>query len=229
MSSGPKQLPLRLPVEAAFDREDLIESPANATAVAMIDAWPDWPGRVAILAGPAGSGKSHLAAIWASKSGSEVCILSNLGRAIEQLVQAASNGSSILIEDTGRGDLDEAALFHLINAVREGEGYCLITSRKLPTRWEISLPDLLSRLKAAQVVELHEPDDFLLRQVVIKLFADRQLLVEPRVVDYCMTRMERSLEAAGRLVEVIDTEALARRSKISRGMVASALDALGMV
>ena len=172
--------------------------------------------------------KSHLAAIWATRSAAGTCFSSDLGQSLEQLVPAVSNGGNILVEDAGQGDLDEAALFHLINVVREGGGYCLITSREPPARWNVSLPDLSSRLKATQVVELHEPDDVLLRQVIIKLFADRQLLVEPRVVDFCMTRMERSLEAAGKLVDAIDTEALARRSKISRAMAASALDALGM-
>ena len=141
---------------------------------------------------------------------------------------AATGGGSVVIEDVVDGKLDEAALFHLMNAVREGEGYCLITSRTLPSRWDVGLADLRSRLTATQMVELHEPDDALLRQVMMKLFADRQLLVEPRVIDFCMTRMERSLEAAGRLVDAIDIEALSRRSKISRAMAITALDTLGM-
>lgn len=228
MSSDPKQIPLHLPVDAAFDREDLIESPANATAVAMIDAWPDWPGRIAVLAGPAGSGKSHLATIWASRSGAKTCDTPDLVGSLDELVMAATGGGSVVIEDVVDGKLDEAALFHLMNAVREGEGYCLITSRTLPSRWDVGLADLRSRLTATQMVELHEPDDALLRQVMMKLFADRQLLVEPRVIDFCMTRMERSLEAAGRLVDAIDIEALSRRSKISRAMAITALDTLGM-
>ncbi len=228
MSSGPKQIPLRLPVDAAFDREDLIESPANATAVAMIDAWPDWPGRIAVLAGPAGSGKTHLATIWASRAGAKTCNTQDLAASLAELVNEATSGGSVVVEDVGVGELDEQSLFHLMNAVREGEGYCLITSRTLPSRWVVALPDLRSRLTATQKVELHEPDDVLLQQVMMKLFADRQLLVEPRVIDFCMTRMERSLEAAGRLVDAIDREALSRRSKITRAMATAALDALGM-
>lgn len=224
--SGVSQIPLRLPVNSALGREDLIESPANATALAMVDAWPEWPGRLTILAGPAGSGKSHIASVWAGMAEAQSCPANALDHHAARLVKIASSGTNVVLEDAGRGGYEEAALFHLINAVREGGGYCMITSRSWPRRWDVKLPDLLSRLKAAQLVELKQPDDALLRQVMLKLFADRQLLVEPRVVEYCVKRMERSLEAAARLVAAIDADALAAHAKVSRSVAARALDTL---
>jgi len=222
------QLPLDLQLEASAMREDLIESPANSTAVAMIDAWPDWPGSLAVLAGPVGSGKSHLSSVWISAAGGTACPMSNLSDHLEELQNCLQSGGNILLEDAGAGIIDETALFHLLNSVREAGCHCLITSRSWPLEWNVQLPDLLSRLRAAQVVELLEPDDLLLKQVMVKLFADRQLMVDEKIIDYCALRMERSLETAACLVAEVDAEALSRKTPISRSIAAQVLARMGM-
>lgn len=219
-----RQLPLNLPVDNAQDREDLIVSPANRQAVEFIDAWPDWPGPVAVLAGPVGSGKSHMAAIWAARAGAPTIAMDRLEDAGESLEDL----DCVVIEDARPGAIPETALFHLINHLRASGGHCLITSREWPTAWQVELPDLASRLRAAQLVELSEPDDALLRQVIVKLFADRQIAIDPGVVDYLVTRMERSLGAAGELVAEMDREALSRNARLTRSVAAAALKRLAM-
>lgn len=92
--------------------------------------------------------------------------------------------------------------------------------------WPVELPDLKSRLKAATVVEIGEPDDELLMQVLTKLFADRQLFVDERLIGYIVARMERSLEAAQTIVERIDHLALARATRPTRALAAEVLEAL---
>src|SRR2546425_12799629 len=69
MSTGPRQLALALVHEESLAREDFLNGPSNAAALALVDAWPDWPGRAVVLIGPEGSGKSHLASIWAQAAG----------------------------------------------------------------------------------------------------------------------------------------------------------------
>ncbi|MEC9344189.1 MAG: hypothetical protein VYD64_10140 [Pseudomonadota bacterium] len=219
-----RQIPLDLPVDAARARDDLIASPANRQAIEFIDAWPDWPGPVAVLAGPVGSGKSHMAGIWAERAGAHVVDMSGL----EEPGTATGEWSAVVLEDARPGGIPETALFHLINHLRATGGHCLITSREWPTAWRVALPDLASRLRAAQLVELAEPDDELLRQVIVKLFADRQIVIDPGVVEYLATRMERSLGAAGRLVAEIDREALSRNIRPSRSVAATALKRLAM-
>lgn len=226
--SGITQLPLDLANEPASCREDLIESAANQTAISMIDAWPDWPGPLTILAGPVGSGKTHIARAWVDMVNGEVCECSTIAAKLDDLISHAEKGMPLLIEDAGKGLVDETALFHILNAVRQANGFCLITSRSWPVEWQIKLPDLLSRLKAAQLVELEEPDDELLKMVMFKLFSDRQLMVDEKVIDYCVLRMERSLGSAGKLVAAIDAEALSKKSGITRATASKALDALGM-
>lgn len=215
----PDQIPLDFAHPSAETRDDLIVSDPLSAAVTLVDRWPDWPSPVVILAGPVGSGKSHLAAIWAAHSGAvRVTAAADDVTAIE----AVASGP-LLIEDIDRAGFDETALFHLINAVRAAGSTMLITTRLWPAAWKVTLPDLASRLKAATIVEIGEPDDDLLAQVLVKLFADRQIVVDDRIVAYMVARMERSLAAARLLVARIDEIALSRRAPVSRAIAAQAL------
>ena len=175
--------------DAASGRDDLLVSDPLSAAVKIVDHWPHWPSPVVILAGPVGSGKSHLASIWRERSGA-IAIHPKAGSGAA--VVAASG--PVLFEDVDRQGFDDTELFHVINSVRENGTSLLMTSRLWPMSWPVELPDLRSRLKAATVVEIGEPDEELLSQVIVKLFADRQLYIDDKLVVYIVTRMERSLE-----------------------------------
>lgn len=211
------QLALDLPHRAATGREDFLVSPANEAAVAAVDRWPDWPSPVLVLVGPPGSGKTHLADVWRTRSSAALTRAAGLDR--EQLPLLMRSGA-VVVEDAPGDALDEVALFHLINMARESKGAVLITSQRFPAQWNIALPDLRSRLKAAQVAQLGDPDDALLRGVLVKLFADRQLNVGETVISYMIMRMERSLDTARHLVAAIDARALAEKAEITRAFVA---------
>ncbi|MBD9371742.1 hypothetical protein IB238_03675 [Rhizobium sp. ARZ01] len=213
-----EQLPLAFQHVPASGREDLLISDPLSAAVTVVDAWPNWPSPVVILAGPVGSGKSHLAAIWQEKSGaSEIRPIEGGG------AEEAAAAGPVLFEDADRRGFDDRSLFHVINNVRQHGHTLLITTRLWPMSWPVELPDLRSRLKAATVVEIGEPDDELLSQVIVKLFADRQLFVDDRLVAYMVARMERSLDAAQTLVERLDRLALGRGSRITRALAQEVL------
>jgi chromosomal replication initiation ATPase DnaA len=216
-----EQLPLALTHDAATGRDDLLIAEPVSAAVAIIDAWPHWPSPVVILTGPAGSGKSHLASIWREKSGA-IAIHPKAGA--DAAMQAAAG--PVLFEDADRCGFDENALFHVINSVKENRTSLLMTARLWPMSWSVSLPDLRSRLKAATVVEIGEPDEDLLGQVIIKLFADRQLNIDDRIVAYIVQRMERSMEAAQGVVDRLDRLALARGTRITRTLAAEVMESL---
>lgn len=218
----PSQLPLDLPVENNIGRDDLVVGDANSVAIELIDQWPNWQASVLILAGPTGSGKSHLASIWAKKAHALTYSATELASADNKSDEA----HNFVIEDISEIRINEIALFHLINSCREKGGYCLLTSSSWPQSWNISLPDLSSRLKAATLVELREPDDLLLKQTLIKLFADRQIHVERSVVDYLVLRMERSVKTARIIVERLDRLALATGKPITRSMASKILEVL---
>ncbi len=213
----PAQLPLELPIDNAVGRDDLVVGEANAVAVELIDRWPDWPTSVVILAGPSGSGKSHLAAIWANKADAWKGNAADL---------ASASKNCIVVEDIDQGTFDETALFHLINQVREQGSHMLLTCTTWPQSWNIALPDLMSRLRAATLIELSEPDDMLLKMTLAKLFADRQVTVERNVIDFLVLRMERSISAARLIVERLDQQALATGKPITRPMASKVLEML---
>lgn len=218
MPMMPRQLPLSLPHRAAMTRADFLVGESNRAAIAAIDAWPHWPAPVTLIVGPPGSGKSHLVEIWRTASGAVVTPADRLGD-----VEALTGRVAIAVEDLHHSPLDEPALFHLVNRAAERGAALLMTSRKWPSALPLKLPDLASRLRAARPVELGAPDDALLRQVLIKLFADRQLSVDAQVVETIALRMERSLDAAGAIVAELDREALAAGSPVTRRMAISLL------
>jgi len=213
-----EQLPLAFGHDPATGRDDLLLAKPVDAAVAMIDAWPHWPAPVVVIAGPVGSGKSHLAAIWREKAGAALVSV-RPGEGAE----AAAERGPVLIEDADRAGFDDRTLFHVINNVRQHGHTLLMTSRLWPMSWPVELADLRSRLKAATVVEIGEPDDELLSQVIVKLFADRQLFVDEKLVAYIVARMERSLEAAQTLVDRLDRLALSRGSRITRALAQEVL------
>jgi chromosomal replication initiation ATPase DnaA len=211
------QLPLALAHRPSYGRDDFMAGPSNRAALRLIESWPNWPSSIVVLTGPPGSGKTHLVHIWAARAGAEILSASALQSARLPWLPASA---ALAIEDATPDQIPEEALFHLINLVREESGWLLITSRLRAEDWQISLPDLSSRLRLAAPVALGAPDDDLLRQVLVKLFADRQLLVDKPVIDYLLTRMERSLSAAVDLVEALDGKALAAGRRITRPMAA---------
>lgn len=214
------QMSFDLPVQAAMSVEDFIIDETNSSAFEVISNWPNWPSNVIVLAGPVGCGKSHLSAIYMNLSD---CILLSAKDLPEPEHLPRLADQSVLVEDIHDADLDEVKLFHLLNHVREQASTLLITSRTWPESWALSLPDLRSRLRAAHPLELNEPSDQLLKQVFVKLFADRQLNVEGRVLDYLLVRMERSLSAAGNVVDQLDRLSLERNKPITRQLAAEVI------
>ena len=217
----PRQLAFDIPHRTALGLEDFLVSQSNAAAVSLVDRWPDWPVRAAVIAGPAGSGKSHLVNVWCVKSQARVVSAADV--TTENVPELAAAGA-LGVEDVDKGTLDERALFHLLNLVREQRLFVLMTTATRPGDLQISLPDFSSRFKALPLAEIDAPDDALLSAVLVKQFSDRQLIVDPAVISYCLVRMERSMDTARRLVNEIDKLALALRKGVSRGLVAKALD-----
>ncbi|MGN1287313.1 MAG: chromosomal replication initiator DnaA, partial [Bradyrhizobium sp.] len=191
-SVQPRQLALALPHEEKLTRDDFLEGPANEAALALIDSWPDWPNRIMLLVGPDGSGKSHLAAIWAESVGARATAAHAL---TADTVPAALATGALVVEDLRPSDFDERAMFHLMNLARQDDAYVLITARVPPSAFEIELRDLRSRLRAVPTVTLLPPDDQLFRGLIVKFCADRQMSVDEPLVSYLTNRIEGSYTA----------------------------------
>lgn len=211
----------------ASSRDDFLITAANRDALAMLDAPERWPqGRLLLIGGP-GAGKSHLVGFWAAEHGAHVCHGWTLSpENVDDLVRP---GAALVVEDaheTGANPAAEQGLFHLWNLAGARGALLLITARTVPRDWGLALPDLRSRLETAAQAVLGPPDDALLRAVLVKQFADRQIQVAPEVVEWLGLRMDRDLGLARRLVAAIDRESLADRRAITRRLAAELLDKL---
>jgi chromosomal replication initiation ATPase DnaA len=216
--SAALQLALDLGHHPAFGRSDFLVAESNEEAVAWIDAWPAWPGPVVVVHGPAGSGKSHLGAVWSERSAAIGFVAGEDPR--NQLGSARAS----LVDDADAFP-DDVSLFHLINIMAERQGHVLVLARTAPAHWQRRLPDLLSRLRAAPTVAIREPDDALIGAVLVKLFTDRQIRISSDAIGYLVTHMERSLDAARDVVAAADRRALAAGRAVTVPLLRDVLNA----
>ena len=217
MSAAPRQLVLALDHAESFAREDFLAGPPNAAGLALIERWPDWPAPAMALVGPEGAGKSHLAAIWAEASGARVLSAKLIGET--DLPGALATGA-LVIEDLSPEAFDERALFHLLNLAREQSAFLLLTSRTPPAGFALAIRDLASRLRAVPVVTLAPPDDALLRALIVKLAADRQLALDEALVTFLVNRIERSYAAVRAALTRMDEEAMRLHRPVTRALAA---------
>lgn len=215
------QLRLELEHPPAFSRADFIVSPSNAGAAAALDAWPDWIGGALTLVGPPGSGKTHLATVWAERAGAVALTPEALA-----VLDTATLGHQPVLLDRADAATDEA-LFHLINRAAAGDGSLLLVDRKRPSAWPSALPDLRSRLNALRVAEIGEPDDALLLAVLQKFFRERSITPVEDVLTYLVKRIERSVLQARAIADQLDREMDARQRPLTKALARSVLERAG--
>jgi chromosomal replication initiation ATPase DnaA len=214
---APRQLVLALDHSVSFAAEDFLQGPSNVAALTLIERWPDWPDRTVAMIGPEGSGKSHLASIWAEVTGAR--ILSAKLLSITDLPAAFVTGALVL-EDLEFAGLDERSLFHFLNLAREQRAFVLITSRSPLSTFPVTIRDLASRMRVLPSVTLTSPDDALLRALMVKLAADRQIVLDETLVNYLANRIERSFAAARAAVHRLDEEAMRQHRPVTRALAA---------
>lgn len=199
-----EQLPFDLGHRSALTRDDFWVSSSNAEAVGWIDRWPQWPAHMLIVHGPAGCGKSHLC----------------------HVMQARGDDRVLVIDDADKRATHEAqaqALLHAINAKIESGGDVMLTGQLPPAGWRCDLADLRSRLTAAPAVAIEAPDDTLMAVVLTKLFSDRQISVPQEVVQFVLTRAERSFDSLRRIVAAVDRKALTEKRAVTVPLVRDVL------
>ncbi len=203
------QLRLGLAREPDHARAAFVVSDSNTLAAATLDSWPDWRGGALALVGPPGSGKTHLAAIWAKRVGAFT--LPPEGSNLHEM------SGPILVEDPN-ARLGEETLFHLVNLAAQPGGGLLLTSRLAPSQWPAQLPDLRSRLNALPVAQLQEPDDAVLGSMLDKFFRERNIRPSEELLAYLVRRIERSAQSASDVVARLDEAAYDMRRGVSRSL-----------
>lgn len=221
-----EQLVLDLPQRQALGRDAFLVTDSNRQAVHVIDAYADWAYPVQWIYGPSGSGKSHLAAVLASQAPAHLIGDDRpLADAVAKFIGGDGGDRIVIIDPLYLPDgRQEEALFHIFNHALNDGCKLLLLSEQAPALMAVSLPDLQSRLKAVPAVALQAPDDDLLRGVMAKLFADRQVSVDARVLDYLLPRVTRDYASIAALIEQIDRQAMALKRPITVPFVAEILE-----
>ena len=213
------QFPLNLEHAPSFASEDFLTLPCNCEAVDILQNWPSWPVHAVALVGPKGSGKSHLGNAWSEKAGATLLTP-------QTDITTLKEGSNLLIDDADIGQFPEDMLFHAYNWCKETSGSMLFTGQSAPSRWEINLPDLKSRLATLQVASIGSPDEDALMMILAKLFSDRQLIIDDNILPYLVSRMERSFEMANSIVSELDQLSLAKNRRLTRNLAKEVLEKL---
>ncbi|WP_225897016.1 P-loop NTPase family protein [Brevundimonas goettingensis] len=204
---------LRLPLQSDVPQgaSTFVRSASNEEAVRVLERWPDAAGQVMAICGPAGCGKSHLAAIWAERVGAVA--LNGAEAAHHDPLEL--EGRPVLLDIAQ--DADDETLFHLINLAQADGGALLLVSRPSPRFWKVQVPDLRSRLDSIRVTAMEEPDDVVLAAILRARFAERSITPTDEVIDYLVRRIDRSAAAVEDVVARLDeqhrpvTRALARQ------------------
>ena len=218
----PQQLPLKLDPAPRYARGDYLVTASNRSAFAFVDSWPQWPAHRLMIVGPIGAGKSHLAHIWADKSGADFIGAQTL--TVERAVNPGQ-GQAFVLEDVHKTQ-DERALFHFLNTLAQRHAWLLLTAQDQPAHTKFKLPDLRSRLNGVPRCRLQDPDEELLGGILAKLFVDRQVAPDPVIIDYLLKRIERTGVAAAAVVGAIDRLALSKREPINLSHARKALEYL---
>ncbi|WP_380053346.1 chromosomal replication initiator DnaA [Falsihalocynthiibacter sp. SS001] len=220
-----QQLTLDLPVKTALGREDFFVAPSNTLAQETLAAPQDWPMGKMVLCGASGAGKTHLAHVWAADTGAQIIPADRLF----ELDIATLTKGPLAVEDAdavaGNAALEQH-LFHLHNLMLSNGQYLLLSAQSAPSRWNLALPDLRSRMEGTAVTWIESPDDMLLTVVLLKHFNDLQIHVAPEVVDYIIKRTPRSLGFIRELTDALNQEALREKRPITRVLAGKTLDAL---
>jgi chromosomal replication initiation ATPase DnaA len=210
-----RQLTFDLGRAPSWRADDFLICDANRAAVLWLDRWPSWPSPALILRGPPGCGKTHLAQAFAQRTGARIVAVANIAGADPDGLVGPTPGCVLEDADRALGRSGEEGLFHLYNALAASGRTLLLTARQPVRRWPLALADIRSRLMAAPDVAIGGADDTLIAALLVKLFADRQLVVDDDVVVWLLPRMERSFAAAVACVDRLDQAALAHHRRIT--------------
>ena len=218
-----KQLYFEMPNKSALGIEDYMITDSNNFAFDLIIKMVKGEINFGLISGPPYSGKTHLSKILVKNTINYKSLY--IDRDYQNILDKFESSDILILEniDKVKYDKSEQDLFHIINLVKESNKKLLMTSRKSISEIDLSLEDLKSRLNSIIEAKIKEPDDQLMKLILIKIFNDKQLKINPNVIDFLMSRLVRSYESINLFIEKIDKFSLEKSKKITIPLISDLL------
>ncbi len=205
------QLLLELDYKTNFNENDFYLSKSNSNAFNLINRWPDWEKKILNISGEKFSGKSHLANIFKLKS---KAFLIKGNKIDNSIFKSLKLYESIIIDDFEECN-EEEILYSIFNLIDQDSKYLLINSLKPINKIKYKLPDLASRSKNCLYAEIENPDDELLFAIILKNFSDRQIKIEKKIINFIISRVDRSYRKIDEFIYKVDELSLKKKKPIN--------------
>ena len=205
------QLLLELDYKCNFNEHDFFLSKSNSKAFNLINRWPDWNKKILNISGEKFSGKSHLANIFKIKSNAFLV----KGRDIDNSIFKNFKLFESIIIDDFEECKEEQILYSIFNLIDQDSKYMLINSLIPISEIKYNLPDLASRSKNCLYAEIENPDDELLFAIILKNFSDRQIKIEKKIIDFIISRIDRSYRKIDEFIYKVDELSLKKKKPIN--------------
>ena len=205
------QLLLELDYKSNFNEHDFYLSKSNSNAFNLINRWPDWDKKILNISGEKFSGKSHLANIFKLKSKAFLIKGNEIDNSIFKSIKLHE---SIIIDDFEECNQEEI-LYSIFNLIDQDSKYLLINSLKPINEIKYRLPDLTSRSKNCLYAVIENPDDELLFAIILKNFSDRQIKIENKIINFIISRIDRSYRKIDEFIYKIDELSLKKKKPIN--------------
>ena len=193
-----------------FNDHDYYVSKSNYFAFNIIDKWPKWEKKILNIYGEKFSGKTHLGNIFKDKS---KALLINQSKIKNDLFKEIKIFESIIIDDFNE-NIDEKLIYSIFNLVDQDNKYLLINSEIPINEIKFNMPDMSSRSKNCLFAKIESPDDDLIFAIILKNFSDRQIKIEKKIIDFIISRIDRSYRKIYEFIYKIDELSLKKKKPI---------------
>ncbi len=205
------QLLLDFNYKTNFNEHDFYLSKSNSNAFNLINRWPDWDKKILNISGEKFSGKSHLANIFKLKSKAFLIKGNEIDNSIFKSIKLHE---SIIVDNFEECNKEEI-LYSIFNLIDQDSKYLLINSLKPINEIKYRLPDLTSRSKNCLYAVIENPDDELLFAIILKNFSDRQIKIEKKIINFIISRIDRSYRKIDEFIYKIDELSLKKKKPIN--------------
>jgi|TARA_A100001015_G_scaffold248996_1_gene286719 chromosomal replication initiation ATPase DnaA len=202
-----------------LSKDDFVISKSNKHIFEFLDMWPKWEKNFINIIGEKLSGKTHLTNIFIRKYKGIKIEANSLNNDHLKKIKIYEN---IILENL-TSDVDEKLLYSLLNLIDQDNKYIIITSFKPIVYVDFKLNDLKSRTKSFLLLNIEKPDDELIFAIILKNLSDRQILLDKKLINYIIKRIERSYSKIHDFIYKIDQLSLKKKKSINLNIIKEVL------